>query len=98
MRAGASSVSVCDRGGAAEPAAGGERVVGVESRIVVGADGGGNPALGGVAVGGEERSLRHEEHVGVAGGPECRVQTGDAAADDDEVAMVDGKGFCTHRR
>jgi len=51
-----------DRRLPAQPAAGGERVGGVEDRLVVGTDGRGDAALRGPAVGRVDRALREEEN------------------------------------
>ena len=74
------------RARAAEAAPGGERVRGVERRVVAGTDRGGDAALRRVAVRGAQGALREQEHRRVApGGGERRVEAGDAAADDHEV-------------
>lgn len=73
------------RSGPAEAAAGPLRVGGVERRIVVAGDRGGDATLREVADRVVERPLREQEHVGLLGGAERRVEPGHARAHDDDV-------------
>jgi hypothetical protein len=73
-----------DRTGSADAATGSERVLGVEGRIVVLADGGGDPALGEQAGRRQQRPLRENQDVTLGGCAERREEPGDAAPDHDE--------------
>ena len=85
-----------DRAGPAEPAARGERVCGVQLRIVVRADRRGHASLGGVAVRAAVRGLREHEHRGAClGRGESGGEAGDPGSDDDDVAFL---AFLPHKR
>ena len=78
-----------DRARAAEAAAGGERVVGVEPRVVVRADGGGDAALGRPAVRGVDRALRDDQRRPArVGGGECRAEACDSGPDDRDIGFL----------
>ena len=80
-----------DRGGAAEPAAGGERVLGVALRRVARLERRGEPALRPEAGALRERRARdHADPAAQLGGAQCGPQSGGAAADDDDVVLRDG--------
>ena len=72
---------------AREPPPGSQRVLGVERRRVVLADGGGDAALRQGARGRAERPLRQHEHLRVGRGAERGEETRDAAAHDEEVDL-----------
>ena len=80
------------RGGADDPAAGGDRVLEMELRRVVGRERGREPALGpvrrglGQRAGGDQRDLR-----ALARGGQRGVEPGRAGAHDDEVGPVHGE-------
>ena len=74
-----------DGASAAEPAAGAQRVLGVERRRVFLAERGRDAALGLPAARGLERPLREQQHLGLPGGRERRREAGDAAADHDQA-------------
>ncbi len=77
-----------DRALAAEPAAGGERVSGVQRRVVVGTDRCGHAALRGPAVGGVDRALcEDEDRCARVGGGQRSGEAGDSGTDDREVGM-----------
>ena len=71
----------------AEATARRDRVLGVQSRIVVRADRGGDSALREVARSRLDRALRQHDDVGLVGGAESGVETGDSAAHDEEIAL-----------
>ena len=72
---------------AAEPAARRDRVLCVQSWIVVRPDRGGDATLREVARSRLDRALRQHDHVGLVGGAESGVEASDAAADDEEIAL-----------
>jgi hypothetical protein len=72
---------------AAEATAGRDRVLGVQSRIVVRADRGGDSTLREVTRGRLDRALREHDDVGLAGGAESGVEARDAPADDEKIAV-----------
>ena len=77
-----------DRRGAAEAAAGGDRVGGVAVGRVVGLERRGEPALRPVAGAlGERRAGDQADPAALLGGPQRRPQPGGAAADDDDVEL-----------
>jgi hypothetical protein len=80
---------------AAEAATRAQRVLGVQGRIVVLADRGGDAALGEQARRGEQRSFREDEDVALRGSTEGREEPRHAAADDDERELA--AGACIRR-
>jgi hypothetical protein len=79
-----------------QAAACGKRVGRMKSRVVVGAERGGDTALRRVAVRARVRSLREDEHRGsLVGGGERRRESGDTGPDDDHVGRV---AFLPHNR
>ncbi len=77
----------CDRARPREPASGAERVVRMERRRVVGADGGRDPALGKQAGRREQRALGEDEDATLGGGAEGCEETGNASTDHEEVEV-----------
>ena len=75
---------------ATQAAAGPERVLGVECRIVVLAHRGGDAALREEASRGEERALREDEHVALGGGTERGEEPRHPSADVDELYVAIG--------
>ena len=69
-----------------------KRVLGVQLGRVVVAHRGGDTALRQIAGRGQQRAFRQEHDVGVRGGAESPVHTGDPAADDDQPCS-----FARHR-
>jgi hypothetical protein len=85
-----------DGAGPAETAPRGERVGRVQPRIVVRADGRGDPTLGRVAVRARVRGLRENEHRSTAiGGGERGGESCNTGSDDDHVGLV---AFLPHNR
>ena len=72
---------------AAEPAAGAQRVLGVQRRTVVVGERRGDAALRVPAVRGRDRRLREQEHVRLVGRAQRRVEPGDSPADDDQTPL-----------
>ena len=85
-----------DRARPAEAAPRGERVGGMQSRVVVRADRGGDAALRRIAVRARVRRLREHEHRGAGvGGSERGGEAGDPGSDDEDVACL---AFLPHKR
>ena len=79
-----------DGGRVAEPRAGADRVGGVAFGVVVRAHRGGNAALRAAGVGAVERGLGDDGDGAAFGGDQRGVESGQAAADDDDVAARHG--------
>ena len=82
-----------DRARTREPATGAQRVVRVEGRRIVVADGGCDPALRERARRGEERALGENQHVAVGGRTERCEEPRYPATDDEEVDVVVARGL-----
>ena len=72
----------------AQPATGPERVFGVQCGRVVVRHGRRDPALGELAVRGQKRPLRENEHLALGGCAQGRGEPGHSTADDDEVECL----------
>jgi hypothetical protein len=71
---------------ATEATAGRDRVPGVQSRIVVRADRGGDSALREVTRSCLDRALRQHDDIGLVGGAESGIEARDAATHDEKIA------------
>ena len=77
-----------DRARAAEATAGAKRVLGMQRRVVVLPDRGGDASLREEARGREQRPLRQDEHVALGRGAERGEEPRHASSDDDERELA----------